>query len=663
MTRVVMSRILLAASIGVLACGRGEGSRATPVSELVRHDSAGRLIDGAQLSPDGTRIAFSQVVNGGRNAIFVSALDGSNAVQLSNGVWDQTPVWSPDGKWIAYASEDPLFDAYVVASDGSVPPRQITSGPAADAPVYWLNDGSAVVVNRTNVGDEHPVAVPLNGGAERRLGPVMRGDLHGVWSPDGAYFGFDLHESGRNTIWVQDSAAGSAPRQLTTEGFENAGGTSQWSPDSRQIVYTSRRTGTLDIHVMDVATGQSRQLTNDIRDDLLPRWSPDGKWIAFVSDRGGQRDLWVMPSAGGEATRLTNDATREDVPRWTSDSRSVYYFTIQNAVALQLMAIADGTTRTLRAWDDFEIGSARLSPDGKTVLYDTPRIGNGDMFAISADGGEPTPFASSAQIEVAPRYSPDGSQIAFNSERGGSMDLWIVPAAGGEARNLTSAPGDEGEAVWSPDGTQVAFTSNRDVGGADLWVIPAAGGAARRLTTGDMRPVTVQWSPDGTSLFFSGQKPGATSGRDYFRVAATGGRPQPLGAIATIGAAQLSRDGKHVAYITFQRGTAIVHIMPAQGGPSRRVTADTVNVYEPAAEWAFGDSLLIVSHHDLPGNRDASDLWSFRLADGRWTQLTRTEGWEEVHAFTPDGKYALVTMQEPRSQIRRVSVMGIVGQP
>ena len=651
--------LVVVSALVALACSSEEAPR-EPASVLIVSDSVGRIGNAAVPSPDGSRLAYSQVVDGGRSAVFVSDADGNNRVRVSHGVWDTSPVWSPDGKWIAYLGEDPNFDLYIVPSDGSTPARQLSSGPGGEEPTSWLRDGSGVLVNKSGAGDEHPLVFPINGGSERRIGPVMQGNLHGAWSPTGTHFGFDLHQGGKNTVWVLDSATGSTPRQLTTEGLENAPASAMWSPDGKRMLYTSRRTGTLDIYVLDVSSGQSLQLTNDVRDDQGGRFSPDGQWIVFLSDRGGQRDVWLMPSAGGNATRLTNDAAVESVPRWARDGKSVYYISTQNAVDLQLVPLAGGPARTIRSWEEYAIGSARLSPDGKTVIFGTDRVGSGDVFTIPVAGGEPASFGSSPRADHSPRYSPDGSLVAMVSERGGSPDIWLMPVDGGEARNLTSAPGDELEPIWSPDGTRIAFASNRDAGGFDLWVIPVAAGAPTRVTTANLRPSFTEWSPDSKYLYFVGEKPGAVGGRDYFRVSSSGGRPEPLGARPDIGFTRLSHDGTRAAYSTFERGWALLYVMPANGGESIRVTRDTTNVYHGGAFWAPGDSLLVVGALDLAANRDAAELWTYRLSDGSWNQLTRTPGFESLQDFTPDGKEMLVLLGKERRQIKRVTVAELV---
>ncbi|HKS07293.1 MAG TPA: DPP IV N-terminal domain-containing protein [Gemmatimonadaceae bacterium] len=649
---------LAALALTVIACK--EDTSNAPPSTLIVDDSTGRIVGSAVPAPDGTRLAFTKVIDG-RSSVYTSDLDGKNAVRISHGVWDTGPVWSPDGKWIAYSGEDPDFDVYVVSSDGSAQARQITSGSANDGAVGWTNDGVSVLINRAFAGDDHPVLVSRDGGPAKRTGPVVEGNLHAALSPDGAMLGFDVHRGEASTMWVQDTAQGAAPRQLTTEGLENGAAQTMWSPDSKQIAYMSRRTGTEDIWILDVATGQKRQLTNDVRNDDAPRWSPDGKWIAFLSERGGQTDLWMVPSAGGSATRLTNDAARENAPRWARDGKSVYYSRTTNAIDLQFVPLAGGAPRTIRSWAEFDMATPRLSPDGKTLLYASNWSGNNDMFMLSAAGGEPVVFASSPRNDGAPKYSPDGTQIAFSSDRGGTFDIWIVPAAGGEPRNLTAAPGNESDFEWSPDGTRMVFASNRDVGGADLWVIPVAGGQATRLTRDNLRPGRMEWSPDGRFVYFVGFKPGARGIRDYFRVAATGGPLEALGATPFVGDAARSKDGSRVAYTSFERGWSIITLMSPRGGPSRRISPDTANVYELAWRWTPSDSVLILAALDLTANRDAADLFAYRASDGSRTQLTNTPwGFEEPIGFTPDGKEIAVIVRTDRAQIRRVSVAGIV---
>ena len=648
---------LAAFSLLLVACGDREPETPTvPESTLLVSDSLGTLVGAGILSPDGARLAFVRTV-AGKAAIFVAEPDGSNARQLTSGVWDNNPIWSHDGKWIAYQAESPQFDIMVVSADSGAP-RQLTSGPASDAPRNWLPDGSGVIFGRTGDGDDQTLVVPVDGGPVRRLAAEVKGDQHANLAPDGVRIGYDVHVGGgQATVWVQDSA-GAAPRQLTTENLENINAAYLWSPDSRYIAYQTLRTGTSDIWIVDVATGEQRQLTNDIRHDLTPRWSPDGKWIAFISDRGGQTDIWMTPVEGGKAIRLTNDRAVEFNPRWTPDGRSITYGQGEIESEVLLQPPGGGEPRVLLALPGYNIPSGDLSPDGKTILYASDRSGNNDIWSLPVAGGEPVVFAASPGLEDIPRYSPDGSQVLFRSDRGGTIDLWVVPAAGGEARRLTNDPANEVSHTWSPDGKSIAYGSNRGTSGGDLWVLDSIGAEPRRLTQTNIRPGSIRWGKDG-NIYFHGA---AAGGRELYRIAAGGGTPRGLGArLPSISNASLSFGESQLSYSSFEGGWAFLDVIATAGGTPRRLTKPTEGVFHAFAIWSPGDSTLVATDIDYEGNRDATDLYSVRVADGTWTRLTSTPLQSEYpFEFLPDGSQILAGRITNRVAIRSVRVADLI---
>jgi Tol biopolymer transport system component len=608
-------------TLAIAACTREPEPGSVPESILLVSDSLGNLPGAGILSPDGSKLAFSRTV-AGKAAIFVANADGTSQKQLTHGVWDSNPIWSPDGKWIAYHAESPDFDIMVIPVEGGEP-RRLTSGSAVDQPRNWLPDGSAVIFGRTGDGDDQTLVVPLEGGTPRRLAAEVKGNQHANISPDGSMVGYDVHQGGGDaTVWVQDSL-GAPPRQLTTENFENINAAYLWSPDSKYIAYISRRTGTQDLWIVDVKTGEQRQLTNDVRDDNTPRWSPDGTWMAFISDRGGQTDLWMMPVAGGKAIRLTSDRATEINPRWTPDGQALTYGRVESTSEILVQPAAGGEPRVVMSLPTgYIINGGDVSPDGKTVVYSSDRSGNFDIWTVSVAGGEPVVFSASPSLDVEPKYSTRGNRVVFRSNRGGSMDLWMAPATGGEARQLTRDAAIESSPSWSPDETRVAYASNRGTGGGDLWVVDSAGGEPKRLTQNGLRPNSVQWSRDGQHIFFIGGGPGGTS--ELYRIPASGGTPQALGAKPGIRTALLSPDGSQVGYASFEGGWAFIDVIPAAGGVPRRLTAPVENVFQPIFAWAPDGQSLAVSDLDFEGNHDNADLFLVRLSDGGATRLTRT---------------------------------------
>jgi TolB protein len=644
----------------MLAACRGEDGGLDIDHTVVVSEDAGRPF-GVALSPDGMKLAYAMPVVG-QSAIFVANADGSEPVRLTNGVWDDTPYWSPDGHWIAYRAEAPDFDVFVVAAEGGEP-RQLTSGPAYDEPTGWLPDGSGVLVYRYGEGDVRTLAVPLDGAAPHPLVPQPGGNQFVTVSPDGSQVAFDVHRGGAGTIWVQGLADG-APRQLTTEGLEDGSPTrNMWSPDGRSVAYTSRRTGTRDIWIADVETGALRQLTSDIRNDGEHTWSPSGTWIAFLSDRGGQDDIWIVPSLGGQPRRVTQDLAIEGYLAWSPDETAVFYNRLESTVGIHAIAVGDGADRVLVEWEGYDAYDPVVSPDGRTVLFVSERSGNLDIWSVPLEGGEPAPFAASPQEDAHPRYSPDGSRVLFQSDRAGSFDVWVQPADGGDPRRLADWASSEVGPRWSPDGRFVSFASNRDASNYDVWVIAAEGGDARRLTVGanitDAAGEPI-WAPDGQAIYYIGGSPDGNN--DLYRVPLSGGAPQALGASPNIGVGALSPDGEWFAYAVFEEGWGFIEVISTSGGTPRRLTERSERVYQSQAVWSPDGTSLIVTDYDFENY--ATDLLRVTWPDGEWVRLTQTpdvgEGMVGNSAFTPDGDELLVSVLTVSSQIMAASVADLL---
>ncbi|HVG84123.1 MAG TPA: LpqB family beta-propeller domain-containing protein [Vicinamibacterales bacterium] len=124
-----------------------------------------------------------------------------------------------------------------------------------------------------------------------------------------------------------------------------------------------------------------------------------------------------------------------------------------------------------------------------------------------------------------PAISPDRSEIAFVS--GG--DIWAVSASGGEARLLLSHPANESRPLYAPDGRRLAFVSNR-TGGGDIYLLTLATGAVARLTYDDGNEQLDGWSRDGAWIYFSSTSHDIAGMNDVFRVSAEGGTPMEVAA-------------------------------------------------------------------------------------------------------------------------------------
>jgi Tol biopolymer transport system component len=225
------------------------------------------------------------------------------------------PVWSPDGRRIAFVSVE---DLYVMSADGSRIVR--LTGDRNARSFSWSPDSARIVVGTYRyqqgvtvlTAPGQPVIIVITSGNEVRTIEVMNaeggarraisvapGDSDPVWSPDGRRIAF-LSSRDENWQLYAMNPDGSGVIRLTSEGANDS---PVWSRDSRRIAFVVRGDG---IHV---ANADSRGQTRVTEVGISPAWSPDGRRLAFVSyDGGGFRQIFVINADGSGETQLTKDA-------------------------------------------------------------------------------------------------------------------------------------------------------------------------------------------------------------------------------------------------------------------------------------------------------------------------------------------------------------------
>ena len=151
-----------------------------------------------------------------------------------------------------------------------------------------------------------------------------------------------------------------------------------------------------------------------------------------------------------------------------------------------------------------------ISPDGSTILFNY----KGDIYKVSASGGQAIPLTLSENYEYSPVWSSDGSQIAFASDRYGNFDVFVMPASGGEAKRLTFHSSNEVPSDFHPSGEHVIFSAIRQdlhtnaqfpTGVmAELYSVPTNGGKVNQILTTPAHDAV--YSPDGFKLIFHDRK-------------------------------------------------------------------------------------------------------------------------------------------------------------
>ena len=200
---------------------------------------------------------------------------------------------------------------------------------------------------------------------------------------------------------------------------------------------------------MDVDGGNAQNLTNDPHDDRFPSWSPDGKQIAFTSERDGNYEIYVMDADGRNAQNLTNNPHGDRNPAWSPNGESIAFsarreghFENNLDITFEIYVMdADGGNEqrlTDNRKNDWE---PSWSPDGNRIAFASDRKGdlnNFEIYVMDADGGNQHKLTNHRAWDGDPSWSPNSERIVFWSKRDGNAEIYVMEADGGNLLNLTN---------------------------------------------------------------------------------------------------------------------------------------------------------------------------------------------------------------------------------
>ena len=247
---------------------------------------------------------------------------------------------------------------------------------------------------------------------------------------------FETNRDGNDEIYVMDADGGN-PLNLTQHPARDI--RPDWSPDGKQIAFISNRSeneeilvGNEEIYVMDADGGNLRNLTQHPALDGYPDWSPDGKQILFTSNRDGGYNTYVMDADGRHVRQLTNyppDGEFAEAPVWSPDGKHIAFERVQaGRSGISVMNPNGKDVHHLsRPVAGFSQGHAEWSPDGTQFVYLVWKnnIWVGMMLATRLEGGawmlEPVvlPVPEEFLLNTV-CWSPDGEHLLFG---GGDKEL------------------------------------------------------------------------------------------------------------------------------------------------------------------------------------------------------------------------------------------------
>ena len=438
---------------------------------------------------------------------------------------EDMPTLSPDGQSAAFVWNGPAqnnLDIYVRRIE-SGPLERITTDPLEDFSPAWspVDATIAFLKKAPNTGNAGVYLVSPNGGTERKIADIslVRFDAAPslTWTPDGKFLIAPSRETERDSVglFLISPADGSKVR-LTRPPLDQSDRAPAVSPDGRSLAFArSISESVYTIYLLPLsrsflAAGEPQPLPSfpNLRVGT-PQWTWNGKELLFAANPQSGMTIWRIPvPAIGEAPKpprresYAEPGFRIRVGRPSEAAHRLIYSTeIQERRVWRVPLGPAGGSKPQRLNTLGESNfSARISPDGSRIAFDSMRTGSTEIWIANADGTGARALTNfGGPVTGSPAWSPDGRRIAFDSRAEGRPHIYVIPAAGGRPERVTQALAENFLPSWSHDGRWLYFCSSR-LGSVEVWRQPDGGGEAIQLTRqGGFAPVE---SPDGSFLYY-----------------------------------------------------------------------------------------------------------------------------------------------------------------
>lgn len=426
------------AVFGSVSSGRGKDSRLTMDTFMEME-----TVSAPEISPDGKQIIFSRgfvdkVDDQSQSNLWIVDTNGERIRELTHGNWkDSSPVWSPDGKRVAFISDrDGTRQIHVMWLD-TREVAQLTHLTQVASSLAWSPDGKKIAFT-SFIEDKNPI-LPVKlperpEGAKWARPAVIIDRLN--WRQDGT----GPVPKGYNHVFVVDAVVGGTPRQVTSSDYSHSD--PQWSKDGKTIYVSGIRKpeaeyqrGDSEIYAVNLDTLEVKALTDRKGPDRGPRVSPDGKWIGYegyddkhytshlsslylMDSNGGSKRLWAgsLPNSPSEVT-------------WAADSSGVYYVMAERGSSNIYFIPLNGSPR--KVTDGVHVLSPfSISNDGKIAAVESTPKDPGAL--VTFDARDPSRMKTLVDVNedvLAGLKLGDFEELWWNSTDNLKIQGWLMKPA------------------------------------------------------------------------------------------------------------------------------------------------------------------------------------------------------------------------------------------
>lgn len=437
------------------------------------------------ISPDGSTIAFSYQ----GDIYLVPAVGGEARKFVASDAYEYMPVWSPDGKTLAYAADTHgNFDVFTISLDGGNPVR-LTTNSRSETPLCFTADGKQVCFNAYIQK------------------PAESAQFPSAWTKE--VYSVDLN-AGRPVQLFTVPAMNMAATADAMYYEKATGSENNWR--KHHVSSVAR-----DIFRFDIKSGEHTRLTTNVGEDRNPVLGADGN-IYFLSERnGGSFNVYAAAPDNMDAAVAVTNFTKHPVRFLSAATDGTLCYGYMGEIYTQKPGAQPSKVNiTMRAEidpdsikrlavtspDEFD-----MTPDGKQIVF----AFRGDIFAFTDEYATTKQITHTAATERGVSIHPDGRTMVYASERSGRWALYTASIVRDGEVNFANATlieekplfNDENEErfapTYSPDGKEIAFIADR----SRLMVYNIASKQVRQITDGSKYYDTndhgfyYQWSPDG----------------------------------------------------------------------------------------------------------------------------------------------------------------------